>query len=421
MIHTWKKSLLSFYDKRILAIFFFGFSSGLPFLLTLSTLSVWLKEAGASNTTIGFFILVTLPYTLKFLWGPLVDEIPLPFFTSRLGRRRSWALVAQSGLVLTLLGLGNSFATQDLLITAAWAFSVAMFSALQDVTVEAYRIEIIDKNQQGSAASAMTVGWQLGIMTSGAGALFLATFFSWGFSYKLMAALMSIGLLTTLLSPLLSASQARAPRPSWRTWMTLTYRDPFRALFHHFPWPLVFAIIFAFKIGDTVLSTMNIPFLVEIGFTKIEIAHTTKLFGISTMILGGIVGGVFLNRFGMFHSLLVAILLQMAASFLFAAQALMGHHLTFLILVVGVENLSVGFGAAAFMVYLSSFCRMPYTATHFALLSSFGSFVRVFISIGAGMVADQISWPLFFLGSALGGLPCIALLCIAFRRPFSFS
>lgn len=431
MIHSWKTSLLAFRDRRILSIFLFGFSSGIPFLLTLSTLTLWLKESGLSNKTIGLFIIATIPYTFKFLWGPMVDRMRLPLLFSFLGQRRSWALVSQISLVFMLLGLGTSDPKEYIFQTALWAFGVAFFSAIQDISVESYRIEIIDEDQKGSAASSTYLGYRMGMMASGVGALYLATIFSWATAYMVMAALIGIGILTTLFSPSPPTFKL-TPAPSLkkvslynqlREWIKSTYGLPLKDLLQTLDWRVVLAFIFFYKVGDTTLSVMNIPFLVELGFSKLEIANVAKFFGISAMIVGGIVGGLFLNRFGILSSLILCAILQILTSLMFVAQTLVGCDLNFLILTIGFENLSCGLGAASFIAYLSSLCRTPYTATHFALLSSFGSLARIILSVVSGFLADLLPWPLFFTFTAAASLPCLFLLIYAahhFPSPHSF-
>ena len=300
MIQSWHQSLLAFWDRRIFSIFFYGFSSGLPFLLTLSTLTIWLKESGVNNTTIGLFVIVTIPYTLKFLWGPMVDRVKLPILSIFLGQRRSWALVAQGFLIFMLIGLGSSHPSENILVTAFWAFGVSFSSAIQDIVIEAYRIEVIDDNQKGSAASSTYLGYRLGMMASGAGALYLAAIFSWQTAYEVMAALIGIGILTTLLSP--SPQVSTDPQPSLVrssrneslfTWIQATYGPPLKELLNTFDWRIVLAFIFFYKVGDTTLNVMTTPFLVELGYSKLEIADVAKVFGISAMIVGGFMGGSF--------------------------------------------------------------------------------------------------------------------------------
>ncbi len=419
MSQAWTKNLLTFCDKQILSIFLFGFSSGLPFLLTLSTLTIWLKESGVNNTTIGLFVATTIPYTFKFLWGPMVDQVKIPFLSVFLGQRRSWALLAQIVLVFMLLGLGASDPKSNILETALWAFGVAFFSAIQDIVLEAYRIEIVTETQKGAAASAIVLGWRMGMMTSGAGALFLAATFSWQIAYDIMAACMLVGLITTLCSPspptlVFSPAphlsvQAKTHERFWH-WISSTYGPPLKELWQTYDWRIVLAFIVFYKVGDTTLNVMNTPFLVELGFSKLEIAHVAKFFGIFAMIVGGFVGGLFLNRYGILPSLILCASLQFLSSLMFVAQALVGHNLSVLILTIGIENLTCGLGATAFIAYLSSLCSIPHTATHFALLSSFGSLTRIILSIGAGVLADILPWPLFFTVTAAACLPCLFLL-----------
>jgi PAT family beta-lactamase induction signal transducer AmpG len=400
-------------------------------LLTLSTLTLWLKESGLNHKTIGLFVVATIPYTFKFLWGPMVDRIKLPLLFDLLGQRRSWALVSQLALILMLLGLGNSDPKEYIFQTALWAFGVAFFSAIQDIAVESYRIEIIDEDQKGSAASSTYLGYRVGMMASGAGALYLAAIFSWQTAYMLMAALVMIGVMTTFFSP--SPPNFRvSPKPlpnthslsaQFKEWMRSTYGLPLKDLLRTLDWRIVLAFIFFYKVGDTILSTMNTPFLVDLGFSKFEIANVSKFFGISAMMIGGIIGGIFLNRFGILSSLILCAILHILTSLMFVVQTFAGCDLNVLILTIGFENLSCGLGAASFIAYLSSLCRMPHTATHFALLSSFGSLARIVLSVFSGFMADLLPWSLFFTFTAIASLPCLFLLIYAshhFPSPPSF-
>lgn len=426
LIDSWKTNLLAFHDRRILSIFLFGFSSGLPFLLTLSTLTLWLKECGVNNKTVGLFVIATIPYTLKFLWGPLVDRLRLPLLSRVLGQRRSWALFSQSALMIMLGGLGLSDPQQNIFHTALWALGVAFFSAIQDIAVESYRIEISDENQQGTSASSSYLGYRLGMMASGVGALYLATLFSWQTAYMVMAALMGVGMMTTFFSH--SPKESLLPQKAVTSQISLfsklteglitTYGMPLKELLHTLDWRMVMALIIFYKIGDTTLNVMNIPFLVEIGFSKLEIANVAKFFGISAMIVGGLLGGLFLNRYGLFASLILCALLQLMTSFMFIMQSLIGYNLNVLIITIGLENLGCGLGAAAFIAYLSSLCRAPHTATHFALLSSFASLTRILLSVVAGFLADTLSWPLFFTCVACAALAFLLLLMYAAPHPY---
>jgi len=420
-VGTRKDHCLAYLDRRILSIFFLGFSSGLPFLLTLSTLSIWLKESGISNTIIGLFVLATLPYTLKFLWAPLVDHHTIPYLGKWFGKRRSWALVSQVCLLGFLMLLGSSDPQHHIWETAFFALCVSMASATQDLVVEAYRIEIIDEDQVGVASTATTIGYRLGMLVSGAGALYLASSYPWHTVYTLMAGCVFLGMVTILFSPRTPHLKPRfAPaslRPENRR-LRDTFLPPLYDLLAQYNWRLVVSFIILYKVGDTVLSVMSTPFLIEMGFSKLEIANIAKLFGISSMIIGGLAGGIFLTRFGILASLMLCCVLQIFSSLMFVVQALVGYNLSVLVITIGVENFSCGLGMAAFIAYLSSMCSTPNTATHFALLSSVGSLARVVLSMAGGVLADVLSWPAFFMVTALGCVPALILLM---RSPGAFS
>lgn len=411
---NWNKSFSSYLDPRVLAIFFLGFSSGLPFLLTLSTLSIWLKESGVSNTIIGLFVITTIPYTLKFVWGPLVDRIKIPGLTKILDHRRSWALFSQLILMVSLVMLGSSDPGHHIWMTALFAFCVAFSSALQDIVVEAYRIEVMNDEHIGASASSTYLGYRMGMLVSGAGALYLAHSLPWFTVYCLMAACVGIGLITTCLSPKLPPQTKKIPDmvPHLSFWNRIksTYVPPLKDLLNTYDWRIVLTFILLYKVGDTVLNVMNTPFLLEIGFSKVEIAQVAKLFGISSMVMGGFFGGLLLNRFGILPCLLLCAMLQILSSLMFVIQALVGYNLSVLVITIGVENLTCGLGAAAFIAYLSSMCKQPHTASHFALLSSFGSMARIFLSILAGILADILPWEWFFMLTALACIPCLVFL-----------
>lgn len=414
-------------DPRILGIFFLGFSSGLPFLLTLATLHVWLSEAGAHKTTIGLFVLITLPYTFKFLWAPFIDHLRLPFLSKAFGRRKSWILTSQFCLIISLLLLGATNPHKNILLTAVAGAFVAFCSATQDIVFEAYRVEVLQKHEIGASASASMLGYRLGMWVSGAGALYLASYFSWFVVYAFMAACVSIGIVTTLLSPepdfepertlvvsevsSASSDSSVALRDSKRcSRLFEIIRELIFSFLKRENWQVIVVYIFFYKIGDTILNVMTAPFLLETGFSKIEIAHVVKSFGIGAVILGGFIGSLTLARKPLVDTLLVCSLLQIFSCLMFALQAYVGYDLRMLFVTIGVENLTCGMGTAAFIAYLSNLCHPPFTATHYALLSSIGSLARVSFSSLAGWSADQLEWVDFYLLTACACLPCLLLL-----------
>lgn len=414
MINNLKSQLLK--QKQLLCIFLLGFVSGVPFLLTLSTLSFWLTESGVNKSIIGSFMFISLPYSVKFLWAPLMDHFKLPFLTRRFGQRRGWALAMQVGLVTALWTLGSTHPSESIWPTAISAFFVSFFSASQDIVIDAYRIEILEEHRRGTGAALETIGFRFGMLSSGAGALYLATLFDWQTAYHLMALCVILGMLTVLSMPepksqkvillqtsgMNKASLASKIRPLlWLPWQQLVQS---RTLI-----PLLL-FIFCFKMGDIVLNAMSAPFLCDLGYSKIEFANVSKVFGITLMVIGGLTGGYMIHQLGIIQSTILCAILQAVSCLMFAIQSLVGYDCSVLMITVGTESFCSGLVSAVFIAYLSGFCCQPHTASQFTLLYSFGSLCRVITSAAAGWIADQASWTLLFLLVSLILFPTLSLL-----------
>lgn len=394
--------------QQLYSIFFFGFSSGLPFLLILSTLSVWLAEVGISKTMIGLLAWVSVPYTFKFVWGTLIDRIHIPFLTNIFGLRRSWILFAQVGLWFCISSLGNANPAQNILTTASLALLVGCFSAIQDIATEAYRIEVLPKTHVGVGASVSVLGYRVGMLCSGAGTLFLAAYLqSWSMAYTCIAACMLIGIFTTLCSA--EPAQKHAI-------LHLSLIKSIKSLVHEINWQIVFAFILSYKVADTVLNVMSMPFLIEIGFNTVEIASVAKTFGISAMILGGLIGGLLSTRISLRQNLLLCVTLQCLASGLFIVQAMLGHNLSFLFISMGVENFTCGMSQVALISYLSHLCTQGSTGMHYAILTSFASFVRVSFSSLSGWLADNLAWSEFYFIVCISCIPSLLLLILSAKH-----
>jgi PAT family beta-lactamase induction signal transducer AmpG len=437
-LKRWRQSCLVYTDRRVLALLFFGFSSGLPLALTFGTLSLWLAEVGVSKTTIGLFALMGAPYTFKFLWSPFVDRMSLPYFTRRLGRRRGWAIVTQLALMATIASLGATNPAAHPGLTALLAFAVAFWSATQDIVIDAYRVEILEEPQFGAGAATIVLGYRVGMLVSGAGALYLATFVGWFTTYAFMAALMAVGIVAVLVNPEPKVKKSRESldqerrvaeylraRPHLRgqmakalSWIYGAVISPFAEFVGRRGWLWILLFILLYKFGDALAGVMGNPFYVELGFTKIQIANFSKAFGLAATITGGVIGGLMVNRMGILKSLLICGLLQMISNLMFAALAAAGNNTTMLGLTIAIENLSGGMGTAAFVAYLSSLCNVAYTATQYALLTSLMAFGRTLLSSSGGWLADHMDWISFFVlttGAAIPGL--LLLLWIARRFP----
>ena len=396
-----------------------GFSSGLPLLLTASTLSIWLTKAGISLTAIGLFSLVSTPYSLKFIWAPFIDRVRLPLLVDLLGRRRAWMLLFQVGLLLSVSLLGSSRPEVAPTATAVAALCVAFLSASQDVVIDAYRIDILDEDQQGAGAAMIQAGYRFGTLAAGAGALYLSTVYAWSVVYLIMAGLMLVGLVTTLVAPIPSSDRVdRHPPAVEESWFHETILAPFLEFFQRNRLTValfVLGFILLYKFGDAFAHVMANPFYVKIGFSNDEIATVTKVFGVIATVVGTFMGGIVVKRFGILRSLFVAGIVQMFSNLMFSVQASVGPNVNFLYLTIGIEYLAGGMAAAAFVAYLSALCDASYTGTQYALFTSFMALGRTWLSASSGWIASKTSWVLFFILSTFIALPGVLLVLVMMR------
>jgi MFS transporter, PAT family, beta-lactamase induction signal transducer AmpG len=418
----WLPSLAIYRRPRLIAVLLMGFSSGLPLALTFATLSFRLAEIGVSRTTIGLFALVGVPYSVKFLWSPLIDRLPLPLFTSSLGRRRGWALVIQPVLAVAILALGLVDPRSAPGLTAIFALVVAFLSASQDIVIDAYRIELLRPEEQGAGAAATQWGYRFGMLAASAGALYAASFGGWRFSYGLMAALMLVGVGTVWFTP--EPSGVSPPErlhgatavARVTAWLRRAVVAPFSDILMRNGALTILAFVVLYKFGDALAGTMSNPLYVSLGFTKVELANIGKVYGFAASLAGLALGGVVVLRLGVMRALLVCGLLQMLSNLMYALQVWAGHNLGALALTIGVENLTGGMGSAAFVAYLSGLCNIAFTATQYALLSSLAAVGRTTLSASGGALADALGWVPFFVLSTTACLPGLALLLWIMRE-----
>lgn len=424
MIQSWLEALAVYRDRRVLAILALGFSSGLPLLLTFSTLSTWLATEGVSRTAIGLFAAVGTPYSLKFLWSPLVDGIRLPVF-GRLGQRRGWAVFVQLLLMAAVFVLGSLTPKAEPVATAIVALAVAFLSASQDIVIDAYRVEILRPEQQGAGATMIQAGYRLGMLVAGAGALYIADRFGWHVAYVVMALLVTVGIATILANPE-PAGRAEEPRAAagepgrLSRWLREHVIAPFADFLQRPAWLAILLFILLYKLGDAVAGVMANPLYIDLGFTLSEIASVSKIFGFFATLLGALLGGLIVTRFGLFPSLLVCGIAQSATILMYALQAIAGHDIGMLALTVAGENVTGAMGSAALVAYISGLCSVGYTATQYALLSSLATIGRAVLSSASGWLADQMDWVSFFLASTMLGVPGIlVLLWLMYRERIS--
>ncbi|MCK6449999.1 MAG: MFS transporter [Alphaproteobacteria bacterium] len=386
-------------------------------------MGIWLAESGVSLRAIGFAALIGLSYTLKFLWAPIVDRVPLPWLTPRLGRRRGWALLIQVLLALAIVAVGQTDPTTALWWTVLAAVAVAFLSATQDIVIDAIRIELLAPEQQGMGAAATQWGYRGGMLASGAGALYAAAFGGWGVAFAVMAALMSIGMASVLMMQEPAASRrALAPMPGVtavdraRAWFAMAVIAPFADIMRREAWLLILVVVVLYKFGDALAGVMTSPFYIQMGFSKIEIANVSKVFGVVATLAGVAAGGALVFRVGIYRGLMVAGVLQMLSNLMYVALAVAGHDIAMLTATIGVENFCGGMGSAAFVAYLSVLCNARFTATQYALLSALAAVPQRVLSASGGVLAEALGWVPFFLLSTLAALPGLLLLLVLMRR-----
>ncbi len=404
-----------------------GFSAGLPLLLVLGTLSFRLREAGIDRSTIGFLSWVGLAYGFKWVWSPLVDRLPLPWLTRCLGRRRSWLLLAQAMVVAGLIGMAL-LDPQQALEPVVWAALVVAFgSATQDIALDAFRIESADAQHQAALAATYQTGYRLAMIWAGAGVLWIAAraagtddttyqHSAWQAAYLVMAASMSLGVLTVLLSPE-PAQREQPPARNARVWLQGALIEPFAEFIRRYHWHavIILALIAVYRISDVVMGIMANPFYVDMGYTKDEVAAVTKVFGVIMTLLGAFIGGVLSMRLGVMRILMLGAVLSAITNLLFAWLATRGHDLTALVWVISADNLASGIASAAFIAYLSSLTNINYSATQYALFSSMMLLAPKWLAGFSGVYVDAHGYEAFFTSTALLGAPVLLLVWLASR------
>ncbi|MBT4921756.1 MAG: AmpG family muropeptide MFS transporter [Rickettsiales bacterium] len=390
-------------------VFLLGISSGLPLVLVLSTFGVWLVDVNVSKTTIGLFALATTPYSLKFLWSPFIDGIRLPGLHKVLGHRKSWLMLSQAGLVVTIVTLSSIDPAEHLFLSAVIVLAITFCSATQDIVIDAYRIELATDKEQGMFATFLIYGYRIGMLISGAGALFLASSMEWHIVYKIMAGIMAIIALLTLSFPETQKNK-ESSKTSYGEWIKQYVFYPFLNFTKNDQFILILIFIILYKFGDAFAGIMTNPFLLEQGFDKIDIASIVKTIGLGFTMLGLSIGGIIVAKVNLKNALIFCGVLQALSNLMFCVQTYFPGDKQVLMLTIGLENLTGAMGTVAFVAFISKLCHKNYTATQYALLSSFASFGRTFFSSGAGIVADNFNWIMFFSISTILAIPGIVML-----------
>ncbi len=504
MTRSWKDSVTSFFHPRVMAMLFLGFSAGIPSLIIFSSLSLWLREAGIDRSAVTFFSWASLGYSFKFIWAPLIDQLPVPWLTGILGRRRSWMLLSQLAVGLSIVAMAlvdPSRGEHSLTLMFFGAVSLGFFSATQDIVIDAYRIEAAVTELQAMMASAYVAGYRIAMILAGAGALFLAdlmgstkevySYSAWKSTYLIMAATMLVGVVTTLIihepeqnlarrSPEQKNENARflglflfsftafilvfhysealvaraeplmkqvlgdhgpggfilescrlvlslgaawivsriciAMGLSRKEMVDRTYVEPVRNFFQRYGRNLsllLLCLVGLYRISDTVLGVIANVFYQDLGFTKTEIAAVSKTFGLVMTIVGGFVGGILSMRFGVLRILFLGALLSSVTNLLFMLLAGYGYHMPMLYWVISADSLAGGIATAAFIAFLSSLTDVSFTAMQYAIFSSLMTLVPKIVGGYSGTMVDSMGYPVFFLLTAIMGIPVLFLVWLA--------
>lgn len=389
-------------DPKVLLLLPLGFASGLPLALSSGTLQAWLTVDGVDLKTIGWFALVGLPYTFKFLWAPLLDRYGI----GPLGRRRGWMLLSQLALAAVLAAMAMSSPKASVLGLGMLAVALAFLSATQDIAIDAYRADLLRPEQRGAGAALSVFGYRMAMLVSGGLALWLADQYL-GFQgvYGVMAALMVVSAVVTVLAPN-APHEAAAPRS-----LAEAVIAPLREFFGRRGAIVLLVLIVLYKLGDAFAGTLTTAFLIRgVGFSPAEVGAVNKGLGLVATIVGGLAGGAVLARIGLYKALLVFGVLQAVSNLGFAVLASTGKSLPLMAAVIGLENLCGGMGTAAFVALLIGLVDQRFSATQFALLSALGAVGRVYVGPSAGYLVEAVGWPVFFGLSTLVALPGLGVL-----------
>lgn len=396
-------------NKKLLILLLLGISSGLPLALTASTLQAWFAVENINIKQIGLLTLASQPYALKFLWAPLLDRFSIPIK----GYRTGWVFVTQILLALAVFCMIFCTPRRDALLLAILAVIISFLSATQDIAYDAYKTEILEENQRAYGATAGVFGYRIGMLISGGGGIFLGGMIGWQNSYLFMALLLLLCSCITLF-----ADEPQRKLSKVATFKAAVY-EPFIDLKLRQGALMMFILVITYKLGEAFALSLNTSFLIQgLNFSPEVVGIVTKLVGFTVTILGMAIGGVFLNRWNLYKSLLVFGILQAVTNLLFVWLAIVGHNLLIMVFAIAVDNLAGGMGTAAFVVLLMSLCNERYTATQFALLSAIASIGRIFAGPLSGQLVTTWGWEIFFVFSFFVSLPGIVALWLQ-RNHFS--
>ena len=421
---TWSESLLGFFKPKLLIILALGFCSGLPFGMLIDPLSYWLREADISRSTIGLLSWITLMFTFKALWSPFVDRIKLPFL-SLLGQRKSWLVLSQSLVVISIFGMSFSDPTNSLMVLVAFALSVSFFAATQDICIDAMRVELVLDHEQGEAASMYQGGWRIAFLVSQVFTVFIASYYDWSAAYFSIGILMGMLVLFSIFvipEPKRPDSDLPGIESNPLKSFKNLYLSPLKDLFERYfdnNILLVFLLIIFYRFSDIVLGPMAMPFYVDTGFSKEEVAIVTNAFGIAMTMAGVFVGGLLIYRYNLMAVVFLGALLVMLTNVAFAWLDTIGHNVSALTVTITLDNFSQGVASTALIALLSGLTNRSFTATQYAALFLLATFPATIIKGFSGFFVDSFGYFNFFLYAAALGIPAAVISYVLLKKKFA--
>jgi len=398
-----------FGQPKMAILLLFGFSSGLPFYLTSKTLQAWMTTAHVDLATIGFFSLVTLPYSLKFVWAPVMDRYIPPF----LGRRRGWVLITQILLLLSIAAMALHDPARGLEMLAINAIAITFFSASQDISLDAYRTDVLQDREMGAGAAVFVLGYRIAMISTGALAFFLADRIQWPAVYVVLSTLLVVGIATTFIAP--EPVLSDAPPKSLFEAVVLPFADFFQRVGPRAVLVLVFIVVY--KYSDSLAGSMTTPFLLQAGFSQSEVGAVFLGVGVIATIAGVVVGGAVMGKVGINRALWLFVVFQGLSNLTYYGLSLSGKNHAFMVAAIITENFGLGLVSAGMTAYIMEMCNKRFTATQFALLSSLMAASRDILVAPAGKLVESTGWPGFFLLTVAMAIPPLVLL--PFIAPWS--
>jgi MFS transporter, PAT family, beta-lactamase induction signal transducer AmpG len=411
--------------KNPMVAFLLGISSGFPLTLLIATMTFWLAKIGIDTATIGFAVALGIPYTLKFLWAPLVDKLHLPFLTKLLGQRRSWLFFIQALLFVSVWQLGASDPQPGNMGSfAVWALITAFLSATQDIVIDAYRIEILEEDEFAHGTAANQFGYRTGNFIAGAGTIFMASQEGLGLGWATAYGLTAFSIIPAIIGALWVGpgkfvdrfANVSGMKPG--QWLTEAVVNPFREFLTRHGAFIILGFVLVYKVGDAMGQVMLGPMIVDLGFPDLDYISANKLWGFGALIVGSGLGAPFILWLGMGRALLISGLMMMFSNVMFMILAATGNNYWMLVAAIVTENMTSGIGLTVFTTYLSGLSSIAYTATQFALLSSFAGVGRTFLAGPAGIIAEKAGWVGFWGFTVVAAIPGMVLLWILWSKGY---